>query len=180
MNIREELSNFSKENKITIAGIVITFLMSAYSLYLQHKIEISLEVISNFYSTTTLGEKVEHRLTFINSGNTPIAVESVNASIKKLDGEIVNSKIDVIPPFVIDKKDIKVIDLNHILIGKSVSGLHKTGISFSVVDANGEVHKSTYDLGQLSIGDNITNGKFKYPSYKFDLINGTRRKLNRT
>lgn len=178
MNLIEELKSFSEENKITIIGIVVTFLMSSYTLYLQHKADIELSVIANFYGTTTLGENIEHRLTFINSGNTPISVEHVYASIEKTNGDIVNSKIDVIPPFVIDKKDMEVVNLNHILIGKGIRGLHKTVVSFSVIDVEGKIYKHSFNLGQLTIGNEITDGIFKYPpSQKFNLLDGSVSKL---
>lgn len=178
MNLLEELKKFPQENKITIVGIVVTFIMSASSLYLQYKTDIELSVIANFYGTTTLGENIEHRLTFINSGNTPISVEHVYASIKKPNGDVVNSKVDIIPPFVIDKKDMEVINLNHILIDKGVRGLHTTTVSFSVIDVNGVIYKHSFDLGKLTIGHKITDGKFKYPpSQKFDLLDGSVVKL---
>lgn len=173
-----ELKKFTQESKITVFGIIITFIMSAYSLYLQHKEDVELNVIANFYGTTTLGENIEHRLTFINSGNTPISVESVYASIKKPTGEVVNSKIDILQPFVIPKQDMKVVNLNHILVGKGLRGLHHTAVSFSVIDSKGVMHKHSFELGRLTIGGSISDGKFQYPpSLKLNLLTGALTKI---
>ncbi|MCG7540586.1 hypothetical protein [Pseudoalteromonas sp. OF7H-1] len=169
----EEFKKFTQESKVTIFGIVITFLMSSYALFLQYKEEIELSVIANFYSTTTLGENIEHRLTFINSGNTPLSVERVFASIKTPQGKTVNSEVDIIEPFVIPKKDMLVVNLNHILIGKGIKGLHKTAVTFSVIDSNGKIYKNNFELGQLAIGNSIKNGQFQYrPTQKLNLLTG--------
>ncbi|WP_158658157.1 hypothetical protein [Agarilytica rhodophyticola] len=174
MTISTALTEYTRDNKINITGILITFIMSAVSIYLQYDIEIELDVISNFNSTTTLSEKVEHRLTFINSGNRSIAIESVSVDIKKPNGQIVNSELDIIQPFVLDAKMMKVIDLNHILINKDVSGFHATAISFSVIDATANIHRSSFDLGVLNIGGKYNDGSLRYPSYRFNLIKNTK------
>jgi hypothetical protein len=173
-----KFKSLSNEVKIAFLGIFITFAMSSYSLYLQNNESVSLKGIIKFHGTTTLSENVEYRLSIINSGNTPVSVYRVHFGVIDSEGDTVNSIVDVIEPFSIEPRKIKIIKLSRYLIGTKLRGLHKLNISFEVVDVDGNIYTNTFMLGKINIGGNLLNGGFQLPSYKVDLISGASQLLN--
>lgn len=173
MILKDELKKLKEESKITLSGIVITFIMSFISLYMQYNEKTELSVIANFYGTTTLAETLDYRLTFVNSGNTPVSIEHVYARIESSESNDSNSKIDLITPFVIEPRGMKVIDYHHELFKSKIRGASNIYIAFSVVDVNAKLHKNTFNLGELEIGSPLLKQDFKIKSLKMNLITGS-------
>ncbi|MEW6990464.1 hypothetical protein AADZ91_07210 [Colwelliaceae bacterium 6441] len=174
----QAFNKMSSEVKAAYIGIVVTFCISLYTLYLQNNEAIEFKAIVKFHGTTTLSESVEYRLSLINSGNTPISIQRVHFGIVDLQGQTVNSKTDVIKPISLKPKSIEILSLNRYFMNTDLRGPHELEISFEVVDVNAKVYVTSLNVGQISIGQNLINPNTRLPSFKVDLISGTFEKLN--
>lgn len=166
----------SKELRITIYGVLIALALGvwgiAWDIYTHFNIDVELTALVAMNNTTINQTKAVYRVIFINSGNRPMAIQSVWAKQKNSSGASENNKPDVMTSDIVKAGDMLIRDIAHDLATSNQRGEFVSNLRFVTVDVNGVTYDVNFDFQTLSVGTHVSqDDNLVFKTYNVDLVN---------
>ena len=182
MNVFKKITEQNPEIRVTMYGVIVSLIIGIsgiiWELYAHFNIDVEFSALVSLNSVDEYQTKATYRIIFINSGNRPIAIQSIWAHQIDKDGKLINSKPDVFKSQVVKAGDMLVKDIVHDLSTPNKRELFSSELRFISTDVNGDIYDVSYHLQSFSVGSHVTKERPLFYSYKINLLNNDIQKLD--